>query len=355
MRVLALVAVVTVGSLSACSKPACDRSNCSVGCCDASGTCQAGNTANACGIGGNTCTTCQFTQSCMQGACFGGNTGGSGGTGGGSGGTGGGSAQNGLSVFPTNASVPYSSSLTLSAALEASASSPDVSFSLEQSATGQLSRLNNQTAVYYAPNSGSARTVRIRATADYNTSVSQLIELTLAPSSAVTDAIFPSSRASTVMVVGVGEKQTFAVTRYVTPTQLSSLTTAEWFRWPSGQSFAATYTGDANVKRIYARDPATNQYLSTDVSTIGLQRVSVEISPASATVAPNGVIQFTATASDGSAVDWMVLNSGGGDVGTVNSGTYTAPAAPGIYLVAAFVGQVAATDASVAVATVIVQ
>lgn len=349
MRVLALVAVIAVGGFSACPKAACDRSNCSVGCCDASGTCQTGTTSNACGIGGNTCNVCQFTQSCMQGACFGGNTGGSGGMGGGAGG--GSNTQNGLTVFPATASVQYSQSLTLSAALEASASSPDVSFELEQSASGQLSRLDGQTTVYSAPSTGSARVVRVRATADYNTSVSQLIELSLTSYTGTIDAIAPSSRPSPVMVVGVGDKQTFVALRQ-SASAPSVLTAAQWFRWPTGQSFASTYTGDATVKRIYARDPDTNQYVSTPVSTVGVARVSVEMSPVSATVAPNGVVQFTATASDGSAVNWQVIDSGGS---VTSTGTYTAPATPGIYLVSASVGNTNTPDASAAVATIIVQ
>lgn len=47
--------------------PFCDASVCPAGCCDASGTCQSGNLANACGAYGTTCKSCQFD--CASGAC----------------------------------------------------------------------------------------------------------------------------------------------------------------------------------------------------------------------------------------------------------------------------------------------
>jgi hypothetical protein len=58
-------------------------SNCSSGCCDASGTCQAGTSSQLCGQNGNTCTECSAGQTCTLGACRSGSGGGAGGGGGG--------------------------------------------------------------------------------------------------------------------------------------------------------------------------------------------------------------------------------------------------------------------------------
>ena len=82
--------VVVLLSFTACeSKKECSVSNCA-GCCDASGECQPGTLATACGLSGAACTACG-PQTCNLGFC--GN--GSGNTGGGSGSTGGGSGTTG--------------------------------------------------------------------------------------------------------------------------------------------------------------------------------------------------------------------------------------------------------------------
>jgi hypothetical protein len=74
----------------------CDSTNCSIGCCDAMGQCKSGQTSDACGSLGNTCSVCGLGSSCSVGLCrpttMG--TGGGSATGGGSG-TGGGSATGG--------------------------------------------------------------------------------------------------------------------------------------------------------------------------------------------------------------------------------------------------------------------
>ncbi len=76
-----------------CGPAKCNATNCAFGCCDATGSCQAGSAGSQCGASGNTCMSCALGQSCNLGTCtltgFTG-TGGSGGnTGGGSGGGGG--------------------------------------------------------------------------------------------------------------------------------------------------------------------------------------------------------------------------------------------------------------------------
>lgn len=69
----------------------CNTSNCA-GCCDASDVCQLGQSATACGTGGNACLACGTGLACSSGVCVasgsGGGSGGGGGTGGGGGSTG---------------------------------------------------------------------------------------------------------------------------------------------------------------------------------------------------------------------------------------------------------------------------
>jgi hypothetical protein len=47
----------------------CGPVNCS-GCCDANGTCQAGETNQACGLGGGACGICSNPKACTNGACL---------------------------------------------------------------------------------------------------------------------------------------------------------------------------------------------------------------------------------------------------------------------------------------------
>jgi len=73
---------------------------------------------------------------------------------------------------------------------------------------------------------------------------------------------------------------------------------------------------------------------------------SIVVTPSVSMVAPNGVVQLTATVSTGASVTWSSL----GSLGSVSStGTYTAPSTPGVFVVQAVIGPRAA------VATIIVQ
>ncbi|MDP3236153.1 MAG: choice-of-anchor D domain-containing protein [Myxococcales bacterium] len=65
-----LVLLVALACSGACTPvtPVCSTANC-VGCCDSSGTCQAGVETRACGSGGISCRTCALTDDCLNGAC----------------------------------------------------------------------------------------------------------------------------------------------------------------------------------------------------------------------------------------------------------------------------------------------
>lgn len=79
------LAAASCGNASACTSKSC------AGCCDASGVCQLGTTAAACGVSGGSCLVCAGTT-CAAGICKNaGSGGGTGAKGGGTGSTGGGS------------------------------------------------------------------------------------------------------------------------------------------------------------------------------------------------------------------------------------------------------------------------
>ena len=84
----------------------------------------------------------------------------------------------------------------------------------------------------------------------------------------------------------------------------------------------------------------------------GNQQVSVTITPPSATVAPGGAQQFSATVANApsNAVTWNVQEGAAG--GTINQqGLYTAPATPGTYHVVA-ISQVFSNKVGTATVTV---
>ena len=94
MKNLALAALLgsfVVGLALSCGPARCSPSNC-LGCCDASGACQAGSAPTACGTGAGSCQQCFGAAACVNGQCgsLGGGSGG--GSGGGGGGGGGGNA-----------------------------------------------------------------------------------------------------------------------------------------------------------------------------------------------------------------------------------------------------------------------
>ncbi|MBL8922987.1 MAG: hypothetical protein JNJ54_29325 [Myxococcaceae bacterium] len=94
---MGFVCGVLVSTSSSCGgKPPCNTTTCSTGCCDATGTCQMGNTNSACGARGGACTACGLGSVCMfGGTCSGNNNSGGGFSGTGGGATGGGFATGG--------------------------------------------------------------------------------------------------------------------------------------------------------------------------------------------------------------------------------------------------------------------
>lgn len=108
MRAPLLIVALGFLSLTSC-KPttACDAKSCPLGCCDASGACQAGNTNQACGTSAATCAVCSAGNNCNLGICALGGTGGGTGAGGG-GGSGGGGGGGGGSSAITQLCTDYS-------------------------------------------------------------------------------------------------------------------------------------------------------------------------------------------------------------------------------------------------------
>ncbi|MFO0600288.1 MAG: hypothetical protein U0228_33570 [Myxococcaceae bacterium] len=376
MRAFFFVVAVALSSLS-CGTPPCGPSTCPIGCCDAKGVCQGGTTTAACGLAGGTCNVCQFTQQCLQGTCFSGTAGGTGGgtggggggttgggggtTGGGGGGTtggggatgGGGSATGGgsaaVTVFPRTAVVPEGSFLTLSASYQNDPRNPALVFSLEPGSSGYFSTTSPGTALFVAT-SGNA-TARVRVQPSGMSALANFIDLSISTVALPFD-VGPRQASSAPMFFSPATRQTFGAARAVS-SDARGVAFVEWTMWPSlTPSTNGTFTLATPDFRVYARDRDSNVYASGEFQVGTTSLPSVEISPTVSTVAPNGVVQLTATTSTGVGVSWNVM--GLSSNGTVSqSGTYTAPPTPGVYVVRAL-----ALDGSgqrFAVATLVVQ
>ncbi|MBL8933423.1 MAG: hypothetical protein JNM69_02660, partial [Archangium sp.] len=55
--------------LSCGTKPPCDRTSCSIGCCDSRGLCVSGLSDSACGERGAACEACPSSSVCQAGRC----------------------------------------------------------------------------------------------------------------------------------------------------------------------------------------------------------------------------------------------------------------------------------------------
>jgi hypothetical protein len=64
---VAFVLLLVVSACVGCSNPPCGPSNCE-GCCQADGSCSAGDQAEGCGTRGGACGTCGGTEQCVAGA-----------------------------------------------------------------------------------------------------------------------------------------------------------------------------------------------------------------------------------------------------------------------------------------------
>lgn len=352
MRVLMLLvglasSVVMVG----CGTAPCSAATCATGCCDGAGTCQTGTQPLSCGIAGGACNVCVLGQSCLQGTCFGGaGTGGGGGGGGGTGGGGGSGGGVGIRLMPASATVPNNSQVELSAELTGAAPDQLIDWNIETGG-GTLFPTGPSSATYYAYSA--AATVRIRAQANFMSSLATFADLAVS-SSAQPFEVVPQTASSSAYVLGDGLAQTFTAVRIVFGSPSASymgVRGLDWTVWPSGSITDGTVTAARSMKRIYAREQSSNVWASAEVSVQTTVAPSIAITPSLANVATNGVVQFTANISNGASPQWVVTSTNGGTISS--TGTYTAPSVPGVYVIAV---QPAGGDATrYAAATIIVQ
>ncbi len=249
--------------------------------------------------------------------------------------------------MPQSATVPEFSSLVLSAEITGAAPRPNIDWSIE-SGGGQLLPFGVSSAQYFAYSANAS--VRIRAQANFMSSLASYVDLTIDPFGRPT-LVLPQGFSSNAYVLAVGQPQTFAALRQVSSSGVfDGLRNVEWFVWPSGSITDGNVVPQTGMQRIYAREVSTNIWSSADISPRTTSLPSIAITPSRATTGPNGVVQFTAILSSGTP-EWLIASQNGGTVSS--SGTYTAPSVPGIYVVV--VQQLGGSPSRAAAATIIVQ
>lgn len=250
------------------------------------------------------------------------------------GGTGGGTGGNGitLSVIPPSATVQPYSELTIAATVQG-AQNQTVIIQVE-SGLGEIRSTGVASAKYYAGFDSGPASVRVTAIADPNATVT--IPIVVANTRNID--VIPMGVSDPFCVIGPGTRQTFAAAEFVSGfSQAVGFENISWKIWPEGtisNEGTAAFPATQNKFYVFANEPTTNNWASVEVRTSNSQPdPAVEITPAQATVAPNGVVQLTAGTSSGASVSWKVITPLGGTVSS--SGLYTAPSVPGVYVVTA--------------------
>jgi hypothetical protein len=253
--------------------------------------------------------------------------------------------------MPASGAIARDSSVVVSGRVTSGVDN-GVSFALA-SGGGSLFQRSLSSAMY-SPGSGDAQ-VTIRATSNANSAMSRLITFSVV----ATPGFFVVPEApSSGLRLAPGSRQTFTAARVTSlPTTpyaaFSGVSGVQWFVWPSGTiDSTGTLTAATTNERLYALETSTNVWMNSDDLQVGPTTMpSVAITPAVSTVARNGVVQLTATTSTGGAVTWALVQTGTGSVS--QTGTYTAPATAGIYLVQA--STLSSGGTQLAYATIVVQ
>ncbi len=257
-----------------------------------------------------------------------------GGTGGGmGGGMGGSGGSNGISVsvIPQSITVPRGGSVDIVASVNG-ATNQTVLATLSNGG-GNVTSTSINTARYVAPYQEGSAIITVTSAADANAKAT--ISVTIANVSPI--SIYPNLVSNSVYTVSQGGRQTFSVAEYVSGAGVLGFENIQWRIWPVGTISAdgTAAFGDARAgpTYVFANEPVSNRWDSVQLQVSTGPTLTVEVSPAVSTVAPNGVVQLTATTSNGTAVSWSTGSTNGGSINA--SGTYTAPALPGIYTVVA--------------------
>jgi len=229
-----------------------------------------------------------------------------------------------VTVSPSTATVPAGGSKGFAAAVTGS-TNLSVTWSVQPgSSCGSISAAG----VYTAPPAGATCTVVATSTADTTKSGSAVVTVTPAP--VISVAVSPGSASIatggtvtfSATVSGTIAGQSSAVTWSV-PTGSGSISAS------SGVYVAPAAAGTFVVSAASVADPSRTATATVTV-TAPPPVVAISITPATATLDACGTRTFSASVTNTAnvAVTWTVVETGGG---TVSSGAYVAPTAPGTY------------------------
>ena len=236
-----------------------------------------------------------------------------------------------VAVDPATATVPAGGSRSFTAAVTGTTTRTVTWTIQEGSSCGSVSA----TGVYTAPNAGA--TCRVVATSVADATKSGMATVTVTPPPPHVVTVTPGSAS-----VLTGGTYTFGAT--VTGTTAGESVAVTW-SVPAGSGTINASTGvyvapaTAGTYVVTATSVATPSGTATATVTVTAPpppppAIAITISPTTATLDACTSRVFTAavTNSSNTAVNWTVVDAGGG---TVTSGTYLAPTTPGTYRVLA--------------------
>lgn len=268
--------------------------------------------------------------------------GGAGGGVGGGAGAGGGAATISVAVMPPTVAVPAYASTRL-VAMVSGTPVTGVIWSVEEPEGGTIVG-DGAAGVYQAPATEGVYHVQALATADGSTAGRATIVVSNASKSSI--QILPEPVSFDAIAIQPSASQTLTAVYFMSAVTWEALVPVpvpevQWsiIQGATGGSITAdgTYAapptpGIFHVLASVPGAPAASAVAEVQVSSSGDGALAV--APAVARIAPGATVQFSGHVSGGAGdITWSVL---GNDSGTISStGLYTAPSAPGVYVVQA--------------------
>lgn len=262
-----------------------------------------------------------------------------------------------VSITPPSLAVQVGQRALLTARAEGVASQ-DVLWSVVEDDAGAIVR-RGTSAVYDAPAKEGIYTVKATSIANPTIFGTATVVVTSAHGSSLHIYPEPVSHTARFDVSPLGQ-QTFTALEYPEGVSLGAFVPVIDVRWsvvegPPGGAITSdgNYAAPANVGsyHVYATVPGAPTKSAIAQITVKEDSRSISLRPAVSTVAPGGTVQLEAEVSGPpGSLNWRVV--GGAERGTVTqTGLYTAPSVPGVYVVEVF----ASSGFAVALGTIIVQ
>lgn len=257
---------------------------------------------------------------------------------------GGGDESIGVAVVPSAITVPTSGETRLVANVSGTAAT-GVIWSVQESGGGTVVN-DGASAAYRAPTTEGVFHVKATAVADATKTGTATITVSNSSNAAIQILPEPVS-ANANIPIRPSASQTFTAVYYMSGVSLSALIPVPEVQWSIVQgSTGGSITTDGNYTapsaagtfHVLASVPsAPTKSAIAEIQVASTAGATLVVTPGVARISTGATAQFSGQVTGGSGtIVWSVLRSGKGTVSS--TGLYTAPLAPGVYVVRARVG-----------------